>query len=140
MKNIIFVLLIGIFIIVCINMRVFFIDTENTKIAVEDIGTFNGLIEDWEININSDIDFVNSVPLNGFEIDQELALDIGNAVLQSLGGKALLEETEFIVYELKDKNIYVITRVPKDNNILGGDYNVAISKINGTILKIWGGE
>ena len=44
------------------------------------------------------------------------------------------------MYELEDKDVFVVSRIPKGGETLGSDYNVAISKKDGAIIKIWAGE
>lgn len=79
-----------------------------------------------------------------FEIDEELALDIGNSVIKSLCGDNeddILEKTEFVVYKIKedvDKDVFVVGRWYPDR--MGEGYYVAINKRDGAILKIWGEE
>lgn len=100
------------------------------------IGEFKGVVSDWDIDLDSQV----GVPTKGFIVDEKLALEIGNAVIKSVYNENILLQTEFVVYELKDKDIFVVSRIPKGDEKLGGDYNVAVNKKNGAILKIWAGE
>ena len=101
----------------------------------EDTGTFLGVVTDSDIDLNE-----NTSNLKGFVVNEKLALEIGNAVIKSLQGEDSISNTEFIVYEIEGQNVIVVCRIPKNKQVLGGDINVAISKTNGQILKIWGGE
>ena len=74
-----------------------------------------------------------------FFVDEKLALEIGTAVLQKVFGEELISNTYFIVREVYGDGFFVVTRLP-DNNVPGADYNVAINKKDGKILKIWMGE
>ena len=103
--------------------------------AQEDTGTFLGVVTDSDIDLNE-----NTSNLKGFVVNEKLALEIGNAVIKSLQGEDSISNTEFIVYEIEGQNVIVVCRIPKNKQVLGGDINVAISKTNGQILKIWGGE
>lgn len=106
------------------------------KVSVQDVGKFVGVVPDSEFNL----DDKSGIPSKGLIIDEKLALEIGNAVIKSVYNENVIEQTEFIVCELKDKDIFVVSRIPKGGETLGGDYNVAISKIDGKILKVWAGE
>ena len=94
-----------------------------------DTGRFLGVVSDW-VNWDDAGDFV------GFTIDEELALDIGNAVLRRVYGENVIEDTRFLVGKIAGKDCFIITRLPKNHPALGGEYNVAINA-NGEILKIW---
>lgn len=105
------------------------------KVSTEDVGEFQGVVADWGINI----DFTNEIPLKGFIVNEKLALEIADDVWRSLGREKMIEETEFIVCEIEGKDLFVVTRIPQKLQ-RGGGYNIAISKSNGRILKIWGDE
>ena len=109
-----------------------------------DNGEFRGVVEDKEIGgwdyILNDYNLAFTFEELG-GIDEKLALDIGNAAIKSAWSRAdekVLENTKFIIYEIKDMDVYVICRYYE--NWMGGDCNVAISKKDGAILKLWGGE
>ncbi len=74
-----------------------------------------------------------------FFVDEHLALEIGDAVLESAYGDKVFDNTKYLLYEVANKGFYIFVRMSKDN-IPGMDYNVAIGKKNGEILKIWVGE
>ena len=101
---------------------------------------------DFEIidkNHNYYID-VNAISINytpnGLNMDENTAYVIGNAVLESAFSKAACEEREHCeIYELKDENIYVITR-NHGGRYIGGDIYVAIDKNTGETIKVWFGE
>jgi len=96
-------------------------------------GVFKGIVSGW----NTDLDDI-TLTYSDFVIDDKVALEIGDAVLKSILGDKF-NNTSFIVCEIADKNFYIITRIP-DTNVPGVDYNIAISKEDGRILKIWMGE
>lgn len=79
-----------------------------------------------------------------FQIDEKLALEIGNAVIKSYCTgyeDDVLEKTEGGVYKIKenmDSEIFVVYRWYPDS--VGGGHYVAISGKDGAILKIWGDE
>jgi len=74
----------------------------------------------------------------GFSLDEELALEIGDAVLKRAFGADRIANTEFIVQEYI-YGYFVVTRFPYPI-VPGYDFNVAINKEDGRILKIWMGE
>lgn len=100
----------------------------------EDSGKYRGIVDDMP-------DLDSTVGAHAIEIDEALALDIGNAVIKSAYGEEAvsINDTEFLVYEVKGKNIFVVSRGPK-GGVLGGDHSVAIDKTDGSILKVWSGE
>ena len=122
-KNIIFIILL----LLLTSCNIAYEDT--------DIGTFEGVVPKGRF----DIDKNNVVLPSGFYVNQELALSIGNAVIKDFSGEKFILESTYIVKEIQDEDIFIVTRFPKKNQ-LGGDINVAIDKRNGCILKIWGGE
>jgi len=74
-----------------------------------------------------------------FEVDEKLALLIGDAVLLNVFGEKCLQKTRVIVAEVTSEDCFVVTRMTNDIMVDGGDFNVAIRK-NGEIIKIWMGE
>lgn len=109
---------------------------ENTSNkAQEDTGKFLGVVTDSDIDLTED-----ATNLKDFSVNEKLALEIGNAVIKSIQGEDHFNNTEFLVYEIEGQNVIVVYRMPKNKQVLGGEINVAISKTNGQILKIWGGE
>lgn len=76
------------------------------------------------------------------EIDKDLALKIGDTVLRDyLGEKA--DNTDLAISFVSNQDFYIISRMPKydpKKGTLGGDISVAISSIDGRILKMWPGE
>lgn len=100
------------------------------------IGEFKGVVS----NCDFDLESQTGIPAKGLIIDEKLALEIGNAVIKSVYNEDVLLQTEFVVCELEDKDAWVVSRIPKGGETLGGDYNVAISKKDGAIIKIWAGE
>lgn len=86
------------------------------------------------------LDFENKAGAQTVAIDEKLALKIGNAVIASVYGEEVLKDTMFIVSEISAKNVFIVSRVPKEVEVLGGSYSVAISKTDGAIVKVWPGE
>lgn len=103
---------------------------ENNK----DVGVFEGVVS-WDINLDTYLGY----PIHD-AIDEKLALDIGNVVIRSIYGEEILKKTDFLVCEPEGHDFYIVSRMPKDKKMLGDDYNVAISRIDGRILKVWAGE
>jgi len=96
-------------------------------------GAFMGVLTNtWGTDFNDE-----TGAFIGVSIDDKLALEIADAVLKSVYGAEKLKGSEFIVAEIGGSGYFVVTR---HFNIPGGDYNVAISKDDGRILKIWEGE
>lgn len=76
------------------------------------------------------------------KIDEDLALEIGDAVLRSHIGEDV-ENMELVICRPQLKDYFVVTRINKPDergHISGNDYNVAINIADGRILKIWPGE
>ena len=75
-----------------------------------------------------------------FVTNVQTAQSIGDAVIKSVVGEEKFKKLSkiFIFYDPKEK-IWIINRA-LDENVLGGDYNCAISQSNGEILKVWAGE
>ena len=107
-----------------------------TGMTVNSTGEFKGVVSNWNFDLEKQI----GVPAKGLIVDEKLALEIGNAVIKSVYNENVLLQTEFVVYELEDKDVFVVSRIPKGGETLGSDYNVAISKKDGAIIKIWAGE
>ena len=73
-----------------------------------------------------------------FVITEALALEIGRAVLKDTYGEVFSEET-LTVKEVEKQKFFVVS-FTQEGYALGGDFNVAINKKDGKILKIWAGE
>lgn len=137
--------------LICTLLVVIFIVSGCAGSKVNDEGKFLGVIEEGDIGYIEDIEAYEGWGIMTPEeldfIDEQVALEIGNIVIERVFStiptedgeyKDVLENTNYIVYEVKDKDFYVVTR--GDPNALGGGYSVAISKKNGAILKLWLGE
>lgn len=76
------------------------------------------------------------------EIDKDLALKIGDTVLRDyLGEKA--DNTDLMISFVSNQDFYVISRGPKydpKKGTVGGGISVAISSIDGRVLKMWPAE
>jgi len=93
-----------------------------------------------------------SLPLNfnstfgdvkDFSIDDKLAFEIGSALLKKAFGETTFFDYHFIIIEVLEEDIFIVSALPpaEPNRVpLGGDYNVAINKKDGKIIKIWMGE
>lgn len=73
-------------------------------------------------------------------IDKNLALKIGDAIIKSTYSKEGYADTKLIITDYENKDIYVVSRIPKDPAVIGNEISVAISKKDGAVLKIWSGE
>ena len=91
-------------------------------------------IADWEPKLSSEVGAQEIV------IDKNLALEIGDSVIKSTYSEKAYEDTKLVIYDYKNKGIFVVARTPKDESILGNEICVAIDKKDGTILKIWADE
>ena len=107
------------------------VSEENSEKKPDRIKVARMSSDDYNTYINRDYGFEMTV-------DEHLALEIWNAVIARLYSQAMIDSTDYTLYEVKEENIYVLSRYVKGT--LGGDINVAISKENGAIVKIWGGE
>ena len=130
MKKIIVYLLFCIFVSSCNLIKNDVI--ENNSI-ISNKGVFEGVVADWDINLDEIYGFIE------FTLDEETALEIADVVLKKIFGDEVINKTSFIVVEAKGKDYYIICRLP-DSNVPGEDYNVAINKTDGKILKVWMGE
>ena len=112
-----------------------------TSTDINDNGVFKGVAEGIDAKLLTASFESNPLSFTFEEsggIDENLALDIGNAAIKSAYSnedKNILKNTKFQVYELKDKNVYVVYRYYEDS--MGGAYGVAISKKDGAIVKMW---
>lgn len=128
-----------IFISCCIICALLFCGCANqgTGDMNNDVGEIEEIEETVPDNSNLETNKDSALP-SGFVIDEELALEIGNAVLKSVCGEEFMKETEASVKEHADR--FVISRGLKNKRITGGGMWVSISKKNGQILKIQGYE
>lgn len=104
---------------------------------INDEGEFLGVVENKEKDLDNDY----GTEAEDIGVDEKLALDVANAVIKhkwSNIDKDILKNTKYIVYEVKDRDAFVVCRWYPDR--MGGDYNVAISKKDGSIIKLWIGE
>ena len=70
------------------------------------------------------------------EIDKNLALEIGDAVLSAYTGEKS-DNTDLTISFVANQDFYIVSRLHVK---WGGELCVAISKIDGKILKIWHGD
>jgi hypothetical protein len=74
------------------------------------------------------------------EIDEKLAFNIGVVILNWYYGEDKAENlpNRYSVYEPKGEGVFVVCRLPREPG-LGGDHSVAISKKDGSIVRVWAG-
>lgn len=125
-----FIILLG-----CCSCKINTFENNETNMDNKSEGKYYGIVSDYNFELGNESDIVSCE----FVMTEKLALEIGNAVITSVYGEDVLTDTKFAVYELKDKDVFVVSRIPCDE-ILGGDYNVALSKTDGRIIKVWSGE
>lgn len=87
----------------------------------------------WDLDLND----ISPGTTTDFEVDQYLALKIGNAVLEK-EFEVFYPETELV--EVYDGGFFYYVVRMKGDGVPGMDINVAINKEDGKILKIWAGE
>ena len=75
-----------------------------------------------------------------FEITDDLAIDIGNAVIKSVWGEDVIKETQYRLEYIEDDEAYLFYRVPKDEWTFDGEYDVVINKADGAILWVHTGS
>lgn len=77
-----------------------------------------------------------------FEVTDELAIDIGNAVIKSVYGKNAINKTEYDLRYYEKHGVYLFARIPTKikGKGFGWDYEVAIRKEDGAILGVWMGD
>ena len=86
------------------------------------------------------IDFKDDIGMyKNFVITEALALEIGRAVLKDTFGEKVFSENTLTVKEVEKQKLFVVS-FTQEGYALGGDFNVAINKKDGKILKIWAGE
>ena len=136
MKKILFLAFIGCIIILCVACS----NTSSKNIKDGDEKLNQELIYEKSTH-TSEVDLADNIgAVLDFEISEKLAVEIGNAVLKSVYNETILNNTKLILSENEKGNIFTISRVINDIYTDGGDCNVAISKTDGKILKIWMGE
>lgn len=72
-----------------------------------------------------------------FEMDADLAFEIGKAVLESHFSEEQLEDTHYELNNITAGDVYIVYKSPNGEDILGGGFGVAIDKKDGRILRIW---
>ncbi len=85
-------------------------------------------------------DFKPSSAVENFEIDEDLAINIGNSVLKSVYGEDIINSSEYVLAYYEDVGIYKFARIPDNSeaiNGMGEDWAVIIRKSDGAILKVW---
>ncbi len=96
-----------------------------------DNGEFLGVVSDGNWNDHNHSDRIKDVV-----IDEKMALAIGDAVIKREFGEDAIEGYTFEVYEVKGENTFIVKRFAGGLN-LASTYSVAISKIDGAIIRIW---
>ena len=106
---------------------------ENAVMSRSETGKF-----EENVNWNLDMEDMTGACVD-FSVTKELALKISDCVLEHIYGDKAISNTVFKVCEIAGNNYYVVTRYPEELRP-GYDYNVALDKTDGRILKIWMGE
>ncbi|MCD7855906.1 MAG: hypothetical protein LUG66_09890 [Clostridiales bacterium] len=105
---------------------------EETDKEFWEVGRFEGVVSDYDIDY-----YLNEYSFGiDCSIDENTALEIGNAVIKSVIGEEEFEKTHFAVREIKDRDIFVFSRYKADTEVLSGDICAAIGK-DGSVLKVW---
>lgn len=129
MKKTVLTLILTLFIAGCSNISISHSKNEENKTKARIRSNFS---------LNLEKRTLSSTSIKDFEINDELAVEIGNSILKSIyGDKAMCNTTSHIEY-IEDDGVFWFVRGNPDQ--LGGDYNVAINKYNGKIELIWIGE
>ena len=86
--------------------------------------------------ISCGLSAVGSGVVRDFTVSEDLAAEIGEAVLKDVFGDNIVINRQLLVEEYwKNKNYWCVSlSFPK---VPGGAYCVAIDKNNGKILKVW---
>ncbi len=78
--------------------------------------------------------------------DEEMAIDVANAMIESLYGKEAVEETRLVLFEHEGQDIYHFMRIVEDVKdvrkipIGAGEFHVVIQKRDGALIAAWLGE
>ena len=101
--------------------------------SYNDTGEFIG-IRNWYWDIDDDTYGILSEKIL---INEQTALEIGNAIMKSIFDPDIIQKTYFTVYEVEGEDFLVVSRTPRKKGGEIKSYNVAISKFGGAILRIW---
>ena len=143
MKKKVTILLLIISIVFCASGGYFYIKTAKNAKAVKDYNMMN-VSDKGDYLIWADLDYDaysfggNDIAMDEYEITQETALDIGNAVLKDIyqeQWREFFEETEYMVISIEKQDMYIVSRAPV--GYVGDGSYVAINKKDGKILRIW---
>ena len=115
-------------------------NTNNKNESNGDIITKNG-VRYKKYSHTSEVDLENKLgTILDFEISEDLAAEIGDCILKSAYSKVDFSDTELVLFKNRNRDIFTVSRWPAYDDQTyggGGEYNVAISKADGKILKIW---
>lgn len=97
--------------------------------------------KEWDIkNLPATPNPQDKLVFRDFEVTDEMAIDIGNAVVKAVYGEEIIDKTIYNLAYIKKDGIYWFARVPKPKNgvstTLGGSYDVYIRKKDGAILEV----
>jgi len=130
MKKLIILLLGGLLLTACASKNI------SNREYDEVPGHGKGILRGVDIDIN--LNHITTGTSRISNMSSNLALEIGDAVLKEVFGEDRLSDTIFYVSENNNQDFYIVSRFIED--VVGGGYNVAISKEDGKILKIWADE
>ena len=108
-------------------------EPEDSETTLGGQGRGIGVITGWRIDLDDPIG-----TFTDFYVTEKLALEIGDAVLRGYISEEELAKMTLTVRDIPGRDFYVVSRFYK--GVAGGDYNVAINKEDGKILRIWMGE
>ena len=83
---------------------------------------------------------LNNKDGTGLTMDEDLAFEIGKAVLEKHYYEEKPDTSHYVVYDVPNENMFVVRVEPNNIKTMGGEYGVAIDRKDGKILKIWLGE
>jgi len=131
MKKLIILLVGGLLLTACASKNAS--NSEYEEVPGHGKGKFGGVLDE-----DVDLKNITTGTCRISNMSSNLALEIGDAVLKEVFGEDRLSDTIFYVSEINNQDFYIVSRFIE--NVAGGGYNVAISKEDGKILKIWEDE
>jgi len=115
-------------------------NTNNKNESNGDIITKNG-VRYKKYSHTSEVDLDDTIgTILDFEISEDLAAEIGDCILKSAYSKVDFSDAELVLLKHKNRDVFIVGIWPVYDDQTdggGGGYNVAISKADGKILKIW---
>ena len=108
--------------------------SDKTEKGGEYVGENLGTRSNFSLNLEERKDRLSAN--TSFAITDELAIEIGNAILKNPYNDDFMNETTYELTYIEDDGIYWFSRRPVKPS-LGGAYNVAIDKKTGAIKLVW---